>query len=67
MAKRIFNADRRGTTVCNDTALLTIALTCGTSNEVDLFLGTPPLVLSGPGANPDLGAWAIFRSCPAEG
>jgi hypothetical protein len=46
---------------------LTIALTCGTSNEVDLFLGTPPLVMSGPGANPDLGAWAIFPPCPAEG
>ncbi len=46
---------------------LTIALTCGTSNEVDLFLGTPPLVLAGPGANPDLGAWAIFPPCPAEG
>ena len=46
---------------------LTIGLTCGTSNEVDLFLGTPPLVLSGPGANPDLGAWAISPPCPAEG
>lgn len=46
---------------------LTIALTCGTSNEVDLFLGTPPLVLAGPGANPDLGAWSILPPCPPEG
>ena len=42
---------------------LTVPLSCHTSNEVDLFIGGPPLVLGGPNASPDLGAWAIFLPC----
>lgn len=42
---------------------LTVALTCGTDNQADLFVGAPPLVIGGPNANLDLGAWAIFFPC----
>jgi outer membrane biosynthesis protein TonB len=44
---------------------LTVGLSCGTDNQVDLFLGPPPLILGGPSASMDLGAWAIIPACPS--